>query len=184
MRCSELSKAWDQQTPVPGSARPCIRHCRKRAVEVPAPPPPVLASRSIPATTGCRTLTGPLVLLCHNPPQESGSTSPFNLSQRTNPMNGTLARASVNSPSCSSTIHLLNGPGLEQRRLTAASNIHRAKEKAMALPPSLTCAELEEIGRTETGNLVPRLIDHLVLGDPGHRGQASIKRGPGLSFRD
>ena len=75
-RLPRAFKGLRSTAPVPGSARPCIRQCRKRAVEVPAPPPPVLASRSIPATTGCRTLTGPLVLLCQTLPKRAAARAP------------------------------------------------------------------------------------------------------------
>ncbi len=141
MSCPAPQEAWGQQTPVPGSARPCIRQCRKRAVEVPAPPPPVLASRSIPATTGCRTLTGPLVLLCHNPPQESGSTSPFDyfFPRQANHLQFTTPITRIEGPH-----YQKGGCGLEQRRLTPASILHLPKEKAMTLPPSLICADFEK----------------------------------------
>ena len=67
------------------------------------------------------------MLLYHNPPQESGSTSPFS-SLANNEPERTLARASVYCSSCSSTLHLLDGPGLEQRRLTSQLSIPRTKK--------------------------------------------------------
>lgn len=111
------------------------------------------------------------MLLCHNPPQENGSTSPFNyLSPReANHLQFTAPVVRVVG------LHYLKGGcGIEQRRLTPDSNNHLPRLKATALPPSLTCAEPEEkpnaFAHALFRPLSTSLVDQLVLGILRHQG--------------
>lgn len=118
------------------------------------------------------------MLLCHNPPQESGSTSPFNyLSPReANHLQFTTPITRIVGPH-----YQKGGCGLEQRRLTPPSILHLPKEKAMTLPPPLICADFEKksLALAKANPQLRRLSASLFLaiqgiGDKGPSSEAPV----------